>query len=108
MRATAGLHTRDAFRRERTGAREIFGVPFGVDVVGDGGDVVMLTQTLAQGVHQRGLAGTDRSAHTHAQRATCFGHGVTQLLNRRVYWFSCRMLARSARKVALPRSSSDA
>ena len=29
-------------------------------------------------------------------------------LNNLVYWVSCRMLARSARKAALPRSSCDA
>jgi hypothetical protein len=32
----------------------------------------------------------------------------SQLLNNRAYWVSCRMLARSARKVALPTPSSPA
>src|SRR5262249_61522362 len=38
--ATAGLDPRDTLWRERAGAHEIFGVPFGVDVVGDRRDIV--------------------------------------------------------------------
>ena len=48
VRATAGLHTGDAFRRKRAGADQVLGIPFGVDIVGDGGDLVALTQMLAQ------------------------------------------------------------
>ena len=69
MRAAAGLHAGDAFRRQRAGARKIFGIPFGVDVVGDGGDLVFVAQLLAQRIHQRGLAGADRAADADAQGA---------------------------------------
>ena len=40
VRAAAGLDAGDALGRERAGAHQIFGVPLGVDVVGDGGDLV--------------------------------------------------------------------
>ena len=40
MRAAAGLDAGDAFGRQRAGTHQIFGVPFGVDVVGDRGDLV--------------------------------------------------------------------
>ena len=39
VRAAAGLDAGDALGRERAGAHQIFGVPLGVDVVGDGGDL---------------------------------------------------------------------
>ena len=69
VRAAAGLDAGDAVGHERAGAHQIFGVPFGVDVVGDRGDLVAVAQPLAQRVHQRGLAGTDRAADTDAQGA---------------------------------------
>ena len=67
VRTAAGLDAGDALGRERAGAHQIFGVPFGVDVVGDGGDLVAVAQVLAQRVHQRGLAGADRTADADAQ-----------------------------------------
>ena len=54
---------------ERAGAHQIFGVPFGVDVVGDGRDLVALAHPLAQRVHQRRLARSDRAANADAQQA---------------------------------------
>ncbi len=76
VRAAAGLDAGDAVRRQRAGAHEIFGIPLGVDVVGDRGDVVALAQPLAQRVHQRGLAGPDRAADADPQRAVGACHGV--------------------------------
>jgi len=40
---------------------------FGVDIVGDRGDVVTVAQALAQRIHQRSLAGADRPADADAQ-----------------------------------------
>ncbi len=40
MRAAAGLDAGDAIRRQRSRAHQEFRIPFGVDVVGDRGDVV--------------------------------------------------------------------
>src|SRR5262245_51813828 len=105
VRAAAGLDPRDTLGGKRAGAHEIFGVPLGVDVVGDGGDLVAGAQRLAQRVHQRGLARADRAADADAEGAVGIGHDWSQLLNSRVYWVSCRMLARSARKLAAPTSS---
>ena len=67
VRAAAGFDAGDALGHERAGAHQIFGVPFGVDVVGDGGDLVAVAQPLAQRVHQRGLARADRAADADAQ-----------------------------------------
>jgi hypothetical protein len=63
--AAAGLHSFDSLRRERARAHEIFGVPLGVDVVGDRRDLVAITQLLAQRIHERRLARSDRAAHPH-------------------------------------------
>ena len=75
VRAAAGLDAGDALGRQRAGAHQIFGVPLGVDVVGDGGDLVAVAQPLAQRVHQRGLAGADRAADADAQGAVGIFHG---------------------------------
>src|SRR5262249_62421002 len=54
-------------------------------------------------VHERGLAGADRTADADAQRPVgVAGHDR----NSRVYCVSWRMLARSARNAAPPTSSS--
>ena len=50
---------------------------------------------LAQRIHQRGLAGADRAADADAQGTVC---GFAHERNSLVYWVSCNMLARSARK----------
>ena len=42
VRAAAGLDAGDALGGKRAGAHEIFGVPFGVDVIGDRRDLVAL------------------------------------------------------------------
>src|SRR5262249_56131336 len=68
----------------------------------DGGGLVGGGQRRAQRMHQRGVGGADRAADADAEGAVGIGHGGSQLLNSRVYWVSCRMLARSARKLAAP------
>ena len=104
MRAAAGLDTRDALGRERAAPHQIVGVPLGVDVVGDGRDLVAVAQPLAERVHQRGLAGADRPANADTQRTVgiAFRHDRNSL----VYCVSCRMLAMSARNAAPPTSAS--
>ena len=47
VRTAAGLDAGNPLGRQRPGAHQIFGVPFGVDVVGDGGDLVTLPQRFA-------------------------------------------------------------
>src|SRR5260370_155814 len=66
VRTAAGLDAGDAFRRKCPGPYEVFGVPLGVDVVGDRRNLVAGAQPLAQGVHQPGLARADRAADTDA------------------------------------------
>src|SRR6185437_6614179 len=116
VRAAAGLDAGDAVRRQRSRAHQEFGVPFGVDVVGDRRDVVALAHRLAKQVHQRGLAGTYGTTDADPKRAVGIFHFLYSNLvrrpchdlNSRVYCVSWRMPARSARKVELPRSSSEA
>ena len=79
MRAAAGLDAGDALGRERAGAHQVLGVPLGVDVVGDGGDLETAAQPLAQGVHQRGLARADRAADADTQRSI---HRHARLISR--------------------------
>src|SRR5262249_25396319 len=104
VRAAAGLHPGDALGRERARAHQVFGVPLGVDVVGDGGDLVGAAPALAQRVHQRRLARADRAADADPQRTVGILRGHDR--NSRVYWVSWRMPARSARNAAPPTSSS--
>ena len=105
VRAAAGLDTGDALRRKRAGADQVLSVPLGVDVVGDGGDLIAFAQMLAQRIHQRGLARPDRAADADTQGTMwAFHRGHDR--NNLVYWVSWRMLAISARKVAPPTSSS--
>jgi len=68
MRIDAGLDTGDTLRHERAGAHKIVRVPARIDVVGDRCDVVAIAQPLAEQIHQRGLAGTNRAANADAQR----------------------------------------
>src|ERR1700712_1904439 len=102
MRTTAGFDAHDTFDRQGAGSSQELSVFLGIDIVGDRCDVVPVTEVLAQCVHKRGLAGADGAADTHAQRAVG-GHGHER--NNLVYWVSCRMAARSDRKVHPPRSS---
>ena len=74
VRAAAGLDAGDAIRRQRSRAHQKFGVPFGVDVVGDGGDVVALAHRLAEQIHQRGFSRSDGATDADAKRAVRVGH----------------------------------
>src|SRR5580700_5733232 len=74
MRASAGFDAGNAIRRQRSRAHQEFGVPFGVDVVGDRGDVVALAHRLAEQVHQRGLSRADRTSDADTKRAVRTSH----------------------------------
>ena len=69
MRATAGLDAHDALFRQGAGHGEQARILLGVDVVGDGAEVVAIAHALAEHLHQRGLAGADRAADADAERA---------------------------------------
>ena len=56
----------------------------GVDVVGDGADVVARAEGLAERFHQRRLAGADRPADADAKGSCMRSHERKSL----VYWFS--------------------
>src|SRR5262245_51678382 len=68
VRAAAGLDADDAIRRQRLAAHEEFHVLAREDVVGDDTEPVLLAHRLAQRVHERGLARTDRSANADTER----------------------------------------
>ena len=69
VRAAAGLDADDALEGQGLGAHQELGVLAGVDVVGDRGDRPAVAHALAELVHQRGLAGADRTADADAERA---------------------------------------
>src|ERR1700722_608495 len=100
VRTAAGLDAADAFGRQRTAAGQKLGVLAGIDVVGDRDDLEALAHALAEMVHQRGLAGADRSANADAQRPAIDSHERKSL----EYWVSCAIEARSNAKVAAPKS----
>src|SRR5262249_38737360 len=98
----------NAIRRQRTRTHQELRIPPCVDVVGNRSNIVAVAHRLAQKVHQRGLARSNRTANADPKRATGYSHVITiphHDLNSLVYCVSCRMLAMSARKVAVPRSS---
>jgi len=74
MRAAAGLDAGDAIGRQRPRAHQKFGVPFGVDVVGDRGDVVAIAHRLAEQIHQRGFSRSDGTTDADAKRAVRLRH----------------------------------
>ena len=96
MRAAAGLHAHDALHRQGAGNRQEARILLGVDVVGDGADVVARAKGLAERFHQRRLAGADRPADADAKGSRMRSHERKSL----VYWFSWWKEPRSARKVA--------
>src|SRR5690606_29246092 len=102
VRAAAGLDPQDAIRRQRPRAGQELGVFARVDVVGDRGDLEALAQVLAQGVHQRRLAGPDRAADADAKGV---GGGMGHVRNSLVYWVSWAAAAKSAMNVAAPMAS---
>ena len=99
--------------RQRAGAGQELGVLAGVDVVGDGGDVVAVAQALAERVHQRRLAGADRAADADAKRAVRRDDGRhggriarSGSEQPRILGLVLVMLAMSAGEAAPPMSSS--
>src|SRR6266576_4392066 len=74
MRTAAGLNSGDAIRRQRPRAHQEFGIPFGVDVVGDRGDVVPLPQGRAEQIYERGFARSDGTTDADAKRTVRTGH----------------------------------
>src|SRR6185312_4678263 len=68
MRTAARLDAGDTIRRQRARAHQELGVPLGVDVVVDRGDVVALAHGLAEQVHQRGLARSNGTADADSKR----------------------------------------
>jgi hypothetical protein len=83
VRAAAGLDAGNAVRRQRARAHQELRIPFGVDVVGDRGDVVALPHRLAEQVHQRGLAGADGTADADAEGTVRVRHIEHSLVYRR-------------------------
>src|SRR6185503_16291852 len=73
VRAAAGLDADDALGGERLVAHEEARVFLGVDVVGDGGDVVPVAQGLAQGERERGLPRAYGTADADAKGAVQAG-----------------------------------
>src|SRR5712671_1880550 len=98
MRAAAGLDAANPLGRQGAAAREEFGVLAGVDVVGDGGDLVPTAHPFAQPIHQRRLARSDRTADPDPQRTA---HERKSL----VYWVSWAIDASSTANVAPPKLS---
>ncbi len=74
MRASPGFDAGDAIRRQRPRAHQKFRIPFGIDVVGDRGDVVTLAHRLAEQIHQRGFSRSDGTTNADAKRAVRTRH----------------------------------
>src|SRR6516225_6457434 len=103
VRAAAGLDTADPFGRQCPAPDQKFGVLTGIDIVGDRRDLPMLAHPLAQPIHQRGLAGSDRAADPDPQRiALCLGYHDRKSLE---YCVSCAIEARSTAIVAVPKQA---
>ena len=84
--AAAGFHAQDALCGQGAADGEQALVFLGVDVVGDGDEVVVIAHGLAQHLQQRGFAGAHGAADAYAQGGQvlgaegdvvqCSGHGV--------------------------------
>ena len=79
MRAAARLDAHDALGRQRASLGEDALILLGVDVVGDGGDVVGVAHPLAQLLHERRLAGADRSTDADPQGSVAGCHDLNNL-----------------------------
>ena len=69
MGAAAGLDPHDAVERQGFGAGQDLGILLGVDVVGDGRDLVPVAQAPAELLHQCCLARAHRAADPDTQGA---------------------------------------
>ena len=77
MRAAAGFHTDDAFRRQRARFGEDALIFFGIDVVSDHRQLPGITHRFAQRFQQSGFTGADRAADADAQRVFIRVHGFS-------------------------------
>jgi len=68
MRAAAGLDAHAALGRQGARPDQNARVLLGVDVVGDGGDVERVVETLAELLNERRLARADRPADADPER----------------------------------------
>src|SRR5258708_39028585 len=93
----ACLNTHDAVGTERPRPSQEFGVLLGVDVIGNGGNVIALGEQFAQPLGECGFSGADRAADSYAQ-------GSCHDLNNLVYCVSCRKELNSNIGAAVPRS----
>ena len=71
--AAAGFHAQDALCGQGAADGEQALVFLGVDVVGDGDEVVVIAHGLAQHLQQRGFAGAHGAADAYAQGGQVFG-----------------------------------
>jgi hypothetical protein len=71
--ATARFHTHDALRGQRTADGEQALVFFGVDIVGDGDEVVFVSHGFAQHFQQGGFSRAHGPADAHTQGWQFFG-----------------------------------
>jgi hypothetical protein len=67
MRTASGLHAANSLGRQRLTANQKLSIFTGVDVVRDHRDVEPVAQALAQAIHQRGLARSDRAADANTK-----------------------------------------
>ena len=95
MRAAASFYAHDALGGQGTAQGEQALVFLGVDVVGDGDQLVACAHGFAQHFEQSGFAAANRPTDAHAQRWQGFGAaryvvqcGKIHDLNRREYWVS--------------------
>src|SRR5258706_8625915 len=70
MRTSPGLHADNAIGGERFAPHEEFHVLAREDIVRHDAQLVIRPHALAQGVHERGLAGANRPANADAYGAT--------------------------------------
>ena len=70
VRTATRLDRANAFRRQRTVARQKFAILLGKNVVGHDADVSLVAQPQAELKHKRSLAAADRSADADGERAS--------------------------------------
>ena len=77
MRAAAGFHTDDAFRRQRARFGEDALIFFGIDVVSDHRQLPGIAHRFTQRFQQGRFPGTDRAADADAQRVFVVMHTLS-------------------------------
>src|ERR1700737_830755 len=101
--APAGLDAADPVGRQRAAPGQKLGILAGIDVIGDRGDLPAFAHPLAQPIHQRSFARSDRTADPDPRRIpVCLcGHERNSL----VYWVSGAMEASSTATAAPPKEA---